>query len=124
METSSSLTRSESKDTQGTCILHQQTRGIDSCRGEPEEDRKKVEVTVADKSFRLYTVVVDFWRTIGRNRCPCNGPVSVLVRDDDVPIPCLLVPSHPRPSAHAAAVMLADSNDEVPLPQVIYLLRC
>lgn len=74
MGTSSSLTRSESKDTQGTCILHQQTRGIDSCRGEPDGEPKKVEVTVADKSFRLYTVVVDFWRTRGEAGVPATGP--------------------------------------------------
>jgi hypothetical protein len=39
-----------------------------------------------------------------------------LVSDDKVPIPCLHVPSHKRPSAHAAAASLEDSDDKVPIP--------
>jgi hypothetical protein len=38
-----------------------------------------------------------------------------LVSDDEVPIPCLPVPSPWRPSAHAAAALPADRGDEVPI---------
>jgi hypothetical protein len=52
------------------------------------------------------------------------------VRDDEViilrpmlscpsstPIPCLHVPSPVRPSAYTAAALLADRDDEVPIPR-------
>jgi hypothetical protein len=40
---------------------------------------------------------------------PCVFGISDLVSNDEVPIPCLHVPSPQRPSARAAATSLADS---------------
>jgi hypothetical protein len=49
---------------------------------------------------------------------PCMFGVSNPVHDDQVPIPCLRVPFPRRPSARAAAALLANSDDEVCIPHV------
>jgi hypothetical protein len=43
---------------------------------------------------------------------------SDLVSDDAVPIPCLHVPPSPLPSARALVALLADSDDDVPIPHI------
>jgi hypothetical protein len=43
---------------------------------------------------------------------------SAAVNYDVVPIPCLCVLSPKQPSAHAAASLLADSTDEVPISRI------
>jgi hypothetical protein len=50
-------------------------------------------------------------------QAPCVFGASNPVSDDEVYIPCLHVPPPRRPSAHAAAASLADSDDVVPIPR-------
>jgi hypothetical protein len=46
---------------------------------------------------------------------PCMFDALDPVNDDEVPIPCLHVPSPKQPSAHAAAASLEDSDDKLPI---------
>jgi hypothetical protein len=43
---------------------------------------------------------------------------SSWVSDDDVPIPCLHVPSPRQPSAHAMTASLAESDNDVPILRI------
>jgi hypothetical protein len=50
-----------------------------------------------------------------------NSPYTQLLSSppDEVPTPCLHVLFPQRPSAHAAAASLAESDDEVPIPRIL-----
>jgi hypothetical protein len=47
-----------------------------------------------------------------------QASLSSVLLDDEVPIPCLLVPSPQRPSAHAMAAWLAGGDDEVSILRI------
>jgi hypothetical protein len=47
---------------------------------------------------------------------PCLSGAPDQVSDDEVPIPRLHVTATPRPSAYAAAISPADSDDDAPIP--------
>jgi hypothetical protein len=76
-----------------------------------------VSVAVLDSLSAMPSLLSQYLLSCLSSQVPCVFGASDLVNHDEVPFPCLYVPSSWQPSYHAAAAWLSVSADEVPIPR-------
>jgi hypothetical protein len=76
-----------------------------------------VSVAVLDSLSAMPSLLSQYLLSCLSSQVPCVFGASDLVIHDEVPFPCLHVPSSWQPSYHAAAASLSASADDVPIPR-------